>query len=139
MLRISGGLPGGCLALMLVLASTTGMALAGEADVEHAQATRAADGTWRFEVTIRHADEGWEHYADRYEILDPAAGREQARRVLLHPHVNEQPFTRSLSGVRLPREQKEVLVRAHDKVHGYGGREVLLKLVDGKSQPVDER
>jgi len=47
-----------------------------------------------------------------------------ATRTLLHPHENEQPFTRSLSGVRIPDGVTEVIVRAHDKVHGYGGAEM---------------
>jgi hypothetical protein len=114
-----------CAAAALLIAAP---AWAGEADVLGARATRQADGAWRIEATIRHADAGWDHYADRFEIIDPETGRELARRVLLHPHVNEQPFTRALLGVRLPKGRKRVLVRAHDKVHGYGGREVLLEL-----------
>jgi hypothetical protein len=47
-------------------------------------------------------------------------------RTLLHPHETEQPFTRSLAGVRIPNEVAEVTVRAHDRVHGYGGREVVV-------------
>ena len=38
---------------------------AGEADVVTAEASRQSDGNWRFIVTLRHADAGWEHYADR--------------------------------------------------------------------------
>ena len=128
MSRMMKGLPIMISMLALPLAVISGPALAGEADVVSARATHGADGTWRFEVTIRHADTGWDHYADRFEIIDPKTGRELARRVLFHPHVNEQPFTRSLTGARLPKGQGEVLVRAHDKVHGHGGREVLLKL-----------
>ena len=122
---------------LLALALSVTAALAGEADVLKASATRAAEGSWRFDVTIRHADTGWDHYADRFELIDPETGRELARRVLLHPHVNEQPFTRSLRPVRLPKGLKEVRVRAHDSVHGYGGREVLLKLPDASAQPTE--
>ncbi len=102
-------------------------ALAGEADVIAAKAMPEGGGTWRFEVTVRHADAGWDHYADAYEILDPEGGL-LGRRVLLHPHVDEQPFTRSLSGVRIPGHLKQVRIRAHDKVHGWGGRELTLEL-----------
>ena len=66
------------LVLLLALFSSATATLAGEADVLKARATRDTDGTWRFDVTIRHADSGWDHYADRYEILDPATGRELA-------------------------------------------------------------
>jgi hypothetical protein len=51
-------------------------------------------------------------------------------RILLHPHVGEQPFTRSLDGVKIPDSISKVIVRAHDKVHEYGGREVEVELPD---------
>ncbi len=49
-------------------------------------------------------------------------------RVLAHPHVNEQPFTRSLKGVKVPAGIERVLIRAHDSVHGYGSQVVELTL-----------
>jgi len=49
-------------------------------------------------------------------------------RLLLHPHVDEQPFTRSQRGIRVPPGVRELTVRAHDLVDGYGGREVLVDL-----------
>ncbi|MEL6583217.1 MAG: hypothetical protein AAFQ36_05245 [Pseudomonadota bacterium] len=78
-----------------------------------------AGDTARFDVTVSHPDTGWSHYADVWEVLD-AAGNRLGYRELFHPHVNEQPFTRSLSGVRLPDGTSEVFVRAHDSVHGWG-------------------
>jgi len=94
---------------------------AGEADVVNVAVRASPDGTFRFDVTVRHADEGWTHYADAFEILDPAGGV-LGTRVLLHPHDTEQPFTRSLDGVRIPAGIRSVVVRAHDKVHGLGGK-----------------
>lgn len=79
-----------------------------------------AGGTWRFEVSVRHADAGWEHYADRFEVLS-LDGEVLGTRTLLHPHDNEQPFTRSLAGVAIPDGVVEVEVRAHDSVHGDSG------------------
>ena len=58
----------------------------------------------------------------------PPDGTVLGTRVLLHPNVAEQPFTRSLSGVEIPAALDHVTVRAGDKVHGYGGREVRLDL-----------
>jgi hypothetical protein len=49
-------------------------------------------------------------------------------RTLYHPHVEEQPLTRSLSGVRIPDGVTSVIVRAHDLEHGYGGKEFSVKL-----------
>jgi len=102
-------------------------ALAGEADVVDAAATRSGDGTWRFEVTVRHADEGWDHYADQWQVLAPD-GTVLGTRTLHHPHVDEQPFTRSLSGVEIPPEVDTVTIRARDSVHGHGGETVTVEL-----------
>ena len=68
-------------------------------------------GTWRVDVTVAHADTGWDHYADAWEVLAPD-GTSLGLRTLLHPHVDEQPFTRSLSGVTIPDHITEVGVRA---------------------------
>lgn len=80
-----------------------------------------------FSVTLRHADTGWDHYADRWEVLTPD-GKQLATRTLWHPHVEEQPFTRSLSKVPVPADLKRVVVRAHDSVHGYGAEDFEVTL-----------
>ena len=49
-------------------------------------------------------------------------------RVLLHPHENEQPFTRSQRDIVIPEGVNVVTVRAHDSVDGFGGREVQVDL-----------
>lgn len=103
------------------------MALAGEADVVSATATPTGGDTWRIEATVRHADEGWDHYANAFEVLDPQ-GQVLGVRELLHPHVNEQPFTRSLSGVVIPPEMAFITIRAKDSVHEYGGAEFRIDL-----------
>lgn len=115
------------LALAVALGGGARQAAAGEADVVSARAEREAGGSWRFEVTLRHADESWDHYADAWEVLAPD-GRVLATRRLLHPHVEEQPFTRSLSGVALPDGLTRVILRGHDSVHGYGGATLELAL-----------
>ena len=75
-------------------------------------------GSWSVNVTLRHADSGWKHYADGWRVVD-ASGKIFGTRTLYHPHVDEQPFTRSLSGVKIPANVTEVYVEAHDKVHGW--------------------
>jgi hypothetical protein len=100
-------------------------AAAGEASVVEAVLTPAADGSFRVEVTVEHADEGWDHYADAFEVVAPV-GRVLGTRTLLHPHEHEQPFTRSLTGVLIPEDVAEVTIRAHDNVHGHGGAELTL-------------
>ena len=100
-------------------------ALAGEADVIDATATRAGSD-WRIEATIRHADTGWDHYANGFEIVGPD-GTVLGTRVLYHPHVEEQPFTRSHT-LTIPEGITAVTIRATDLVHGTGGAEVTVTL-----------
>jgi hypothetical protein len=100
--------------------------LAGEADVVKVVVARQGE-SFRFDVTVLHADEGWQHYADGWDVVAPD-GQIIATRVLYHPHVNEQPFTRSLSGVVIDSRIKSVTIRAHDLVHGYGGKEIDVSL-----------
>ncbi|MEW7006864.1 MULTISPECIES: hypothetical protein [unclassified Lentilitoribacter] len=102
-------------------------ATAGEVDVLDVKAEKNASGSYRFSVTVKHADEGWDHYADKWDVVD-SDGNILGTRVLAHPHVNEQPFTRSLSNIEIPEDVKYVLIRAHDSVHKYGGKEFKLEL-----------
>lgn len=105
-------------------------AAAGEADViavsVTALATTGDQVRYRFDVTVQHADTGWDHYADAWEVVGPD-GAVLATRTLFHPHVEEQPFTRSLTA-ELPAGLEAVTVRAHDSVHGLGGAEMRVTL-----------
>ncbi len=116
-----------CLLGLFVVFLGVTAALADGADVLKVRAKDEGNGFWRFDVKVRHADEGWEHYADRWEVLSPE-GRVLGARVLLHPHVNEQPFTRSLGGVFVPEDVAEVAIRASCSVDGYAGEEVAITL-----------
>ncbi|MEM9028882.1 MAG: hypothetical protein AAGC70_10985 [Pseudomonadota bacterium] len=100
---------------------------AGEADVVDVKITKQGNNTYRFDVTVRHADTGWSHYADRWDVVGPD-GTVLGKRILYHPHVDEQPFTRSLSGVKIPAGIETVTVRAHDKVDGLGGKIITVKV-----------
>jgi len=102
-------------------------AWAGEADVIAATATQDIRGTWSVSATILHADTGWEHYADRFDVLDDE-GNVLGSRTLFHPHVDEQPFTRSLNALAIPDEVTTITVRAHDSVHELGGATVEITL-----------
>lgn len=113
--------------VVVCLLASSVVARAGEADVVKAEAVPLGEGVWRFTVTVRHADEGWNHYANSFQILD-MDGNVLGTRTLHHPHENEQPFTRSLGGVSIPATVKRVRIRAGDSVHEYGGTEVVLEL-----------
>lgn len=94
-------------------------ARAGEVDVIGGWIDALGDDRFRIHATLLHADTGWDHYADRWDVLsvdgDLLGGRE-----LAHPHENEQPFTRSLT-MTLPPGTREVILQGHDSVHGSGG------------------
>jgi hypothetical protein len=95
----------------------TSQANAGEADVTQAKVKRNADGTYRFDVTVKSKDTGWDYYAERFEVLS-LDGKILGTRVLLHPHDDEQPFTREVDGVKIPAGMAEVKVRALMKRKG---------------------
>jgi hypothetical protein len=65
--------------------------VAGGVEIVFAE-LRRTDGQWQPSVTLRHAD---------------------------HPHVAEQPFTRSGSAFSLPPGTARVIVEARDTVHGW--------------------
>ena len=73
---------------------------------------------WSVNVTLKHGDTGWDHYADNWRIVD---NKENVLgdRQLAHPHVTEQPFTRGLSSVKIPEGITTIFIEAHDKVHGW--------------------
>lgn len=100
---------------------------AGEADVLDVQVDCDADRVCDFAVTVRHDDNGWDHYANRWEILAPD-GDVIGVRELLHPHDNEQPFTRSLTGIQIPDGLRSVIVRALDSRHGAGGETLSVEI-----------
>ena len=77
-------------------------------------------GQYRFSVTVASPDSGCSQYADWWEVVTDD-GELVDRRILLHSHVTEQPFTRSGSTVAIEAEQT-VWVRAHMHPDGYGGQ-----------------
>ncbi|MGB5082919.1 MAG: hypothetical protein WBO23_19495 [Burkholderiales bacterium] len=113
-------------AIVPILCAAVG-AHAGEADVIAARASRGPDGKWSFAVTIRSNDKGWKYYCDRFEVRAPD-GRLLGVRRLLHPHEDEQPFTRELDGVGIPPGLPGVLIRAHHNARGYDGDVLKLQL-----------
>ncbi|MGW8248370.1 MAG: hypothetical protein ACWGOV_09690 [Acidiferrobacterales bacterium] len=83
--------------------------------------------SWTVDTTLRHNDTGWDHYADKWRVVDPH-GKVLGERVLFHPHENEQPFTRSESGITIPDTTHIVYVEAHDKVHGWSKQRIRVDL-----------
>lgn len=114
-----GSVPAGSSAEETAAATTAG----GCADVVAVEVS--GDGPYAFAVTVASSDTGWEKYADEWRI-ESASGEILGVRELAHPHVDEQPFTRSLRGVEAP--DGSVIVAARDSVEGYCGDTVTVVL-----------
>jgi hypothetical protein len=113
-------------AVLVALLVVPALAGAGPAEVVRVEVIQESADRWSFAVTVRHADRDPDHWADWWRVRTPE-GRELGRRVLLHSHVDEQPFTRDES-IRIPADVHVVVVEAHDKVHGLGGAGVTVDL-----------
>lgn len=101
-----------------ILASLASPLRADDAEIVAALAERQGD-TWTFSVTLRHDDTGWDNYADGWRVV-AGDGTVLGVRTLLHPHVDEQPFTRSLSGVAIPETAETVFIEARTNTDGWG-------------------
>lgn len=99
----------------LLLAATP--ALSDPAQVVEVAATQTSSG-WRFDVTLAHGDTGWDDYADGWRV-ELADGTVIGERPLAHPHVTEQPFTRTTSGVSIPDDTAQVLIRTRTNIDGW--------------------
>ena len=85
--------------------------------------SRTAENTYTVSATVRHNDQGWDNYADAFEVKGDNV--QNGLRELAHPHDDEQPFTRSQSGVEAT---GLVYVEAKDNVEGLGGSVIYLDL-----------
>lgn len=103
-----------------------GMAHAHPVEIVEATAHKDSSG-WRFDVTLLHPDTGWDHFADGWSVFTPD-GVELGHRQLMHPHVNEQPFTRSLASIHIPEGIDTVVIRARCSVDGWGDQEIIVPL-----------
>jgi len=117
-------LMGTFLSVVVLTLATTANLSAGEADVVNVTIHKIGRDKFTINATLVHADTGWDHYANRWEVLDTDANI-LGTRVLHHPHVDEQPFTRSLT-LEIPRSVTEVIIRAGDSEHDIGGKEMTI-------------
>lgn len=96
-------------------------------DVLAAEATEMQPGVWSFSVTLSSPYDTPQRYADAWRVLAPD-GTELGVRILGHDHANEQPFTRSLTGVEIPEDVTTVTIEGRDQISGWGGATVDLEL-----------
>ena len=97
--------------LFFLLVFYSGFCSASDAKILNASAELTSAQKFNISVTVEHADEGWNHYANAWRIYS-MGGKLIGERILYHPHVEEQPFTRNLLGVSVPLEVKEVMIVA---------------------------
>jgi len=76
-------------------------------------------GAYDFSVTVHSPDVDCDQYADWWEVLSED-GQLIFRRILMHSHADEQPFTRGGGPVPVQADTV-VIVRAHLNTVGYGG------------------
>lgn len=107
-------------------------AIADDVQILAADFKSSGNNNWTVSVTLKHKDTGWDHYADNWRIVDND-GRVLGNRILMHPHVNEQPFTRSLGNVVIPENITKVYVEAHDKMHGWTTKRLAVSLGKARS------
>ena len=100
---------------------------ASDAEIVEVKAELTPAQKYNISVTLKHADTGWDHYANAWRIYSPD-GKLIEERVLHHPHVKEQPFTRNLLGVRIPSELSEVIIVAACSDTGESKKSYTLKL-----------
>lgn len=113
----------------LIYIALLSFAIPAQADPPTIKAVKSHPGAggWRFDVTLSHPDSGWNHYADGWRVLD-MDGNEIGLRVLTHPHVNEQPFTRTLVGVQIPKGTTQIQIDARCLVDGWTGQPMTVTL-----------
>lgn len=110
-------------------------AQANEVEITNVVAHQKSDKTWTFAVTLKHGDTGWDHYANEWQVIAPD-NMILATRTLYHPHVEEQPFTRNTSGVKIPESMETVRIIAKDTVHGLSKTAMQVNLKTKELTPV---
>ena len=121
--------------LLLMLSQSS---KANDINILAAAIIHQSHGEYLVNVKLEHHDTGWQHYADEWRLVDNK-GNILGSRVLQHPHVHEQPFTRSLSNVKISSELQAVYIEAHDKVHGWTKSRLMIDLTKMQNGRITSR
>jgi hypothetical protein len=97
-------------------------------DIVAVEVRSAGPDTFDFDVTVSSPYDTPAHYADGFRVTSPAGDVVFGERKPLHDHQHEQPFTRDLHGVKVPKGVKLVVVQGRDQQSGYGGKSVQVAL-----------
>lgn len=98
-------------------------------DVLEADLQPSGGDTWSLSVTISSPYDTQERYADGWRVLSPE-GAVLGKRELTHPHGG-QSFTRTQSGLEIPRGVDEITVEGRDLKNGYGGETLTIPVERG--------
>lgn len=97
------------------------------AQIEDVKAVQSKDKTWCFEVQIKHNDQGWNHYANGWQVYD-LEGDIISGIIIGHPHDKKQPFIRRHCNIKIKPDVPKVVVKTRCNVHGFGGRAIVLDM-----------
>lgn len=96
-------------------------------DVLAASLQRDDDESWTLKVTLSSAYDSPERYADGWRVMDED-GEVLGQHTLTHDHADEQPVTRTQSGLQIPDGVDEVTVQGRDTENGYGGTTLAIQV-----------
>ncbi|MEH6562887.1 MAG: hypothetical protein V7713_15795 [Marinobacter sp.] len=96
-------------------------------DVISAKVRATGDNSFDFDVTLSSPYDTPQRYADAFRVMGKD-GTLYGERILLHDHAAEQPFTRSLHAVKVPKPVSTVVIQGRDQRFGYGGKTVEVAL-----------
>jgi hypothetical protein len=109
------------------MTETTATTIQAFPEVVEVMVAVGENGSYRFDATMSSPYDSDDRYADAWRVVDED-GTVYGIRELTHPHANEQPFTRSLSGVEIPADVSTVIVEGRDSINGWGGETVEVML-----------
>jgi hypothetical protein len=90
-------------------------------DVVSVELVERASGIYDVTATLSSPYDTPQRYADAWRVLDER-GNVLGVREILHDHATEQPFTRSLEGVKILSTVKSVEIQGRDQKYGWGGQ-----------------
>lgn len=97
-------------------------------DVIAAKVQASGPETFDFDVTVSSPYDTPQRHADSIRVMGRDDGAVYGERRILHDHADEQPFTRDLYGVKVPRGVRVVVVQGRDQQFGYGGKNLEVTL-----------
>lgn len=103
-------------------------------DVLAAKVRAGGTDAFDFDVTVSSPYDTPQRYADAFRVMGKD-GTVYGERILLHDHAGEQPFTRDLYGVKIPRTVRVVVIQARDQRFGYGGKTIEAMLPGRQAPP----